>query len=69
MSYMCMCVGGGGMLCREKWETYAKACKDECPGGIGDFETKPRKVRAILNTMSPEAVNQPQDNGVRDFGL
>lgn len=43
----------GGMLCREKWETYAKARKDECPGGIGVFETKPRKVRAVLNTMSP----------------
>lgn len=30
---------------------------------------KPRKVWALLNTMSPEAVNQPQDNGVRGFGL
>ena len=57
------------MLCREKCETYVKARKDECPGGIGVFETKPRKMWALLNTMSPEAENQPQDNGVRGFGL
>ena len=53
----------------EKSGKHVKACKDECPGGIGVFETKPRKVWALLNTMSPEAVNQPQDNGVRGFGL
>lgn len=53
----------------EKSGKHVKACKDECPGGIGAFETKPRKVWALLNTMSPEAVNQPQDNGVQGFGL
>lgn len=40
-------------------ETYAKACKDECPGGNEVFGKKPRKVWALLNMMSPEAVNQP----------
>lgn len=53
----------------EKSGKHAKACKDECPGAIGVFETKPNKVWALLNTMSPEAVNQPQDNGVWGFGL
>lgn len=69
MSYMRMCVGGGGMLCRESGKHMREGTGMSVLEELESLKQNQGRCGLSNFTMSPEAVNQPQDNGVQGFGL
>lgn len=57
----------GGGATQRKGENLYKSMQDEGPGGKKVFETKPRKVQSLLNTVPLEAENQLQGDDVLWF--
>ena len=67
--HVCTCVSGEGCYAEKSRKHMRRHARMSVLEEMESSKKKPRKVWALLNMMSPEAVNQPQVKGVRGFWL